>query len=550
MPDLRTQCCQKAKGVSFHCGAINRSQRSGELSFLDLHHSCSLIPFLHLLAFHQYTPDTMGGAVGTTPTGPVVGETSFFSKANVRPLFYAAIAVFGAILYGELRNGRTTRSMSYGRMTDYDFSFHAGYDGTYFTSILEMNKFKQDYGSLQPDGTVNVSSSQKSILASAVQIGEFFGSLTASFIGDKFGRRGGFLAACAYVTIGVIIQIVPAGNVAALGAGRAVLGMGVGVVSNATPLYLSEVAPTAIRGVVVSSWQLMLAIGQVIGACVGQGTHALTSTASYRIPIGINLAIVLVIVGGMFIIPESPRWLLSKDRDEDAMAALRKINSSQEDPELVASTELKLFMQARDDERASQGHGGWGALLQGVEQRKFVCVLGILIAQQIGGVQFIFSYTTTFFAEVGVSDAFLVTIIVDIIEVVGVIVSFPLIKRFGRRPLLLYTSIPMFISLLVTGALGSIGERTGDQNRCIAAMICIYVFAFNLAFGPLAWTVASELATGLNRQKLMSLGTACFWIIAWAVTFTLPVRKIAPPSNTSKCLLTSLPSAPLNTVPL
>ncbi|CAO1627116.1 unnamed protein product [Sympodiomycopsis kandeliae] len=438
----------------------------------------------------------MGGAAVGPSSGPVVGNTSFFAKANSKPLFYAAIAVFGAILYG--------------------------YDGTYFTSILEMNKFQQDYGTPRPDGTVNITSSQKSILASAVQIGEFFGSLTAGFIGDRYGRRGGFLAACAYVTIGVLIQIIPAGNVAALGAGRAVLGMGVGVVSNATPLYLSEVAPSAIRGVVVSSWQLMLAIGQVIGACVGQGTHALESTASYRIPIGVNLVIVLIIVLGMFIIPESPRWLLSKDRDEEAMAALRRINSTQEDPELVASTEMRLFCQARDDERATQGRGGWKSMVSGLERRKFICVLGILVAQQIGGVQFIFSYTTTFFKTVGVTDAFLVTIIVDIVEVVGVIVSFPLIKRFGRRPLLLYTSVPMFIALLVCGILGSIGERTTDQNRTIAAMICIYVFAFNLAFGPLAWTVASELATGLNRQKLMSLGTACFWIIAWAVTFTLP----------------------------
>lgn len=150
---------------------------------------------------------------------------------------------------------------------------------------------------------------------------------------------------------------------------------------------VSEVSPTAIRGTIVSSWQLVLAIGQVVGACVGQGTHTMTSTWAYRIPILVNLGLVAVIVGGMFIIPESPRWLVQKNRDEQAMAALRKINASQEDPELVAAAEMRSFTQARDEEIAMKGQSGWKTLFHGVERRKLICVVGILGSQQIGGVQ-------------------------------------------------------------------------------------------------------------------------------------------------------------------
>lgn len=170
------------------------------------------------------------------------------------------------------------------------------------------------------------------------------------------------------------------------------------------------------------------------------------------------------------------------------------------------------------------GKMGWGSLMHGVERRKLLIVCGTLTAQQISGVQFIFSYTTTFFANSGVDDAFLITIIVDIIQVVGVLCSFFLVNRFGRRPLLLSTSVPMFIALFVCGGLGTIPtlERNTAQNRCLIAMICIYVFFFNLAWGPLAWSIASECAVGSNRQKLMSLGTACFFISAFVVAFTLP----------------------------
>lgn len=83
---------------------------------------------------------------------------------------------------------------------------------------------------------------------------------------------------------------------------------GVGIISNCTTLYLSEIPPSSIRGSMVSSWQLFLALGQVLGAGVAQGTKDYTSTFSYRMPIALNLAIVLMIFTGLFFVPESPRW--------------------------------------------------------------------------------------------------------------------------------------------------------------------------------------------------------------------------------------------------
>ena len=166
-----------------------------------------------------------------------------------------------------------------------------------------------------------------------------------------------------------------------------------------------------------------------------------------------------------------------------------------------------------------------------VERRKLIATVGILVSQQISGVQFIFSYTTTFFALVGLEDTFIITIIVDCIEVLGVIASFFIVGRFGRRPLLIYTGIFMFITLLIVGCMGAVAghgdfEAYLDEHKslgkAIAAMICLYVFAFNVAWGPIAWVVAAEMSTGRNRQKHLSIGTTCFWISAWAVTFTLP----------------------------
>lgn len=142
-------------------------------------------------------------------------------------------------------------------------AFLYGYDGTYFTGILEMPRFLSDFGDLQPDGSYQLSSKYTSVFASIVQAGEFVGSLGASFLGDYLGRKGALRAAVIIVTIGCILQLVVVGSVSLLIVGRLILGIGVGVISNCVPMYLSEIPPAAIRGSVVSTWQLTLAIGQV-----------------------------------------------------------------------------------------------------------------------------------------------------------------------------------------------------------------------------------------------------------------------------------------------
>ena len=133
-----------------------------------------------------------------------------------------------------------------------------------------------------------------------------------------------------------------------------------------------------------------------------------------------------------------------------------------------------------------------------VERRKLFATVGILVGQQISGVQFIFSYTTTFFTLVGLDNTFIITIIVDVIEVLGVLASFFIVGRFGRRPLLLYTGWFMMATLVVVGALGAVAGWSDFEayladhsalGKAIAAMICLYVFAFNMAWGPLAWVV-------------------------------------------------------------
>lgn len=389
-----------------------------------------------------------------------------------------------------------------------------------------MPEFLRGFGDIRDaNGDPALSSGKTSLLASIVQVGELVGSLTAGFVGASFGRRGTLCTACALVTIGAIIQLCTTSSINVYVGGRFVLGMGIGQISNAVPLYLSEVSPSLIRGVVVGSWQLLLAIGQVIGAVIDQGTKDIPSSASYRIPVGLNILIPVIVYSCIWFVPESPRWLVSKHRDEKAVAALIRINAS--DPNYSPTEDIE---DIRADHEASiaEGSGSWGELFTNpVEFRKLVAVFGILAGQQITGVQFIFSYATVIATSLQLANPFVITIIIDIIEVLGVLFGFLVIGRFDRKALILWTSIVMIVSLIIVGGAGSGPQLaptvpTPALGKLGISFIMVFVFAFNVAWGPLAWAIATEHCPGRNRSKIMGVGTASFWIIAWAVTFTLP----------------------------
>lgn len=441
----------------------------------------------------------MVAAIPNHTDDELVGLVSrpIWHKSNRRAIFFCFVFVLGAFLYG--------------------------YDGTYFTGMLEMQRFKEDFGDYDATtGTYEIKSTYTAVFASIVQAGEFVGSLMASVLGDYLGRKGALWTAVLIVTIGCILQLILVGSVSLLIVGRLILGIGVGIVSNCVPMYLSEIPPAAIRGSIVSTWQLTLAIGQVIGACIAQGTKDYESTFSWRFPVAFNIVITLAIGIGLLFVPESPRWLIQKGKDDKAFRALEAINKNNED--LDAETELGILIAAREAEANNEGNRSrWKDLLfVPADRRRFICAFGILCCQQISGVQFIFSYATRFFTDIGQTNAFLYTIIVDIIEVVGVIMSLFIVNRFGRRPLLIGTGIFMTLTDIVIGAIGIERDRSAPMNTAIVAMIMLYVWAFNLAWGPLAWACATELSHGKNKTKIMSVGTAGFWICAWAVTFTLP----------------------------
>ena len=181
-----------------------------------------------------------------------------------------------------------------------------------------------------------LSASQRFLIVSILSAGTFFGALIGGQAADWIGRRITIMSSCLVFAIGVAIQVA-ASAVNTLVAGRLVAGLGVGGVSVVVILYVSEISPKRVRGLLVSGYQWAITLGLLIAACANQGTQHLDNPNSYRIPISLQLIWAAILALGLFLLPESPRYLVKKGRPEAALQALSRVRGeSSESPYLQA----------------------------------------------------------------------------------------------------------------------------------------------------------------------------------------------------------------------
>lgn len=202
-----------------------------------------------------------------------------------------------------------------------------------------------------------VAPSKQSLIVSILSAGTFFGAIMAGDIADAIGRRTTVMLGCGVFCIGAAMQTGSHG-LGLLAAGRLVAGFGVGFESATIIMFMSEIAPKKVRGAIVSGYQFCITIGLLTAACVVYGTQDLNTSASYRIPIGIQLLWAIILGGGMFFLPESPRYFVKRGNIEKARASLASVRGQPAGSEFV-ETELAEIIANQEYERQVIPAGGW-----------------------------------------------------------------------------------------------------------------------------------------------------------------------------------------------
>lgn len=207
---------------------------------------------------------------------------------------------------------------------------------------------------------------------------------------DWIGRRSTIITGCIIFSLGVILQVASS-SVGLLVPGRLIAGIGVGFVSAIIILYMSEVAPKAVRGAIVSGYQFFITIGLMLASVVDQGTHGINNSSSYRIAMGLQWVWALILGTGLFLLPESPRHFVKKNQLEKAALALSKLRGQPMDSAYIKDELAEMVANYRfESEHMQSGwldcfRGGWkpsGNL------RRVILGIALQMMQQWTGVNF------------------------------------------------------------------------------------------------------------------------------------------------------------------
>ena len=366
----------------------------------------------------------------------------------------------------------------------------------------------------------NLSGYLQGILVSSTLVGATIGAILNGHLADLFGRKKILIFTAVLFFIGSIF-CAAAPNINILILSRFIVGLAIGVVTFATPLYLSEISPEKIRGSLVSLFQLAITIGILFSYLVNAGFANIQFGWRLMLLFGVFPALILGI--GMFFMSDTPRWLISKGKDDEAKKVFKRIEPGIDaDKEIL---EIKNVLQNKDNDKK-------------FEFKKWMLAplflgIGLMFCQQWTGINTIIYYAPTILKIAGFnsnSSAIYATVGIGIVNCLMTFIAIFLSDKTGRKPLLYAGLIGMALCLFILGSAFQFGEALGASLKWVSLFSSMFYIAFfSFSLGPIILLLVSEIFPLKFRGLGMSISTMSNFLFNFTVTLSfLPlINKIS-----------------------
>lgn len=393
--------------------------------------------------------------------------------------------------------------------------FLFGYD----TAVINgANQYLKAFFELTP--------AEEGIAGASAILGCIPGAMFAGFLSDRFGRRKVlFLCAVLYAVSG-LLSAVPRSFGEFLAA-RFISGLGIGASSMICPIYIAELAPAAKRGRLGTLFQLGIVVGIFLTLFINawiqsQGDEAWNATRGWRWMLGAEVAPAALLLGLLFFVPESPRWLLQAGREPEARQILESVAGADQ-----AETEIAAVKAVLGEEE-----GRFSELFHARFRRPLIIAAALMAFSQFCGINAIMYYSTKIFttAGVGVKNAFMASVVIGLVNVLFTFVAIAFVDRAGRRPLLL---IGLAIQVVALGAVGWMFHIEAGGVPLLVAVLA-FIGAFSMAMGPISWVLCSEIFPTKVRGRAMSIATFTIWTSCYLVAQTFPMLNDNPAIGPAK----------------
>ncbi|KAL4986502.1 general substrate transporter [Aspergillus falconensis] len=386
----------------------------------------------------------------------------------------------------------------------------------------------------------------KGLMTAMLELGAFVGALNQGWLADKISRRYSIVVAVAIFIVGSVLQTA-AVDYAMLTVGRTIGGIGIGMLSMVAPLYISEIANPECRGALLVLEEFCIVLGIVIAYWITYGTRFMAGEWSWRLPFLLQMVPSFILLGGVVVLPFSPRWLASKGRYDEALQSLSKLRRLPTTDHRIQQELLDIKLDVRFHQELNaekhptlQGSGAKKSLLRelagwadcfksGCWRRTQVAVL-VMFFQQFVGINALIYYSPTLFETMGLDYdmQLLMSGIINVTQLVGVCTSLWTMDALGRRPLLLWGAAIMGISHVIIAALVGIYSDNWPAHRTqgwtSVAFLFVYMLAFGATWGSVGWALPSvaEVFSSFLRAKGVALATCGTWLFNFIIGLITP----------------------------
>ncbi|MCE0497753.1 MAG: D-xylose transporter XylE [Methylacidiphilales bacterium] len=404
-----------------------------------------------------------------------------------------------------------------------------GYDSAVISGVVHsLRVVFVDPQHLSPDAAA----SSLGVIVSSALIGCIIGALSGAWVSTRLGRKRGLIIAAVLFLVSSLGSSMPELGFAALGSAgpayywnfvvyRILGGIGIGLASMLSPMYIAEIAPARVRGNLVAWNQMAIVIGVVgvyfvnygIARASGTDNDTWINATGWRYMLAsctIPSALFLIL---LTFVPETPRYLMLKGREADARRVLDRLGTPEETEHEL--TEIRASL--------AEHHSGklfsFGAL---------VVVVGILLSafQQFVGINVVIYYAPEIFKSMGLgtNTSLLQTVIIGIVNMLFTLVAIFTVDRWGRKSLQIVGAIVMAAAMFGLG----LDLTLGDKGLMALAFMLLFCAGFSMSWGPVVWVLLSEIYPNQIRGKGMAVAVAAQWISDYLVSWSFPILKDNP----------------------
>ena len=358
-------------------------------------------------------------------------------------------------------------------------------------------------------------------------IGSICGVLAAGTLSDYLGRKLTMLISAALFSISAIGCAV-CGSFDSLVAYRIIGGVGIGIVSIVSPIYISEVSPAKIRGTLVSLYQLAVTVGFLLAylanwvidaggdlAVAGNLWTNMWNAEMWRGMLGSETLPALLFFSIIFFIPESPKWLIVKGKLDKASSVLAKIYAS--------DAEVKEEIQTTQTSLRGESKGAWSDLLKPGILIAVIAGSAIAILGQFMGVNAVLYYGPKIFSDAGFDNPMFSTVLVGVVNMVTTILAVFIIDKVGRKQLIYWGVSGMILCLLAIGIYFAWGAQIGLGNGFMLTFFLAYVFCCAISISAIVFVLLSEMYPNSVRGRAMSIAGFALWIGTYLIGQLTPI---------------------------